>query len=161
MNIYSILTLLSLYGSPVPDLQPAFPNWYQPHGQVTGFRFDNLSNPDTSGFDFTWITPTDTIQTFELSLNLLHPMICEGEFEVTLIARHRVYEVEFSRSMCVFVVWSYYDYSYCLESCPPEFNLTPPFTPYQYRTDCGLDSDCDGWIGAVDLLNVLTQLNPE
>jgi len=160
MNLYTLLTLLSLYSTPVPDLQPAFPNWYQPHGEVTGFKFDNLSNPDTTGFDFTWITPTDTIEAFELSLNLLHPMICEGEFEVTLIARHRVYEVEFARSMCVFVVWSFYDYAYCIESCPPEFNLTPPFTPYQYRTDCGLDSDCDGWIGAVDLLNVLTQLNP-
>lgn len=158
MNIYSILTLLSLFSTPVPDLQPSFPNWYQPHGEVTGFVFDNLSQPDTSGFDFTWITPTDTIEVAELSLNDLHPMICEGQFEITLIATHRTYGTKYSRSMCVFVVWSWYDYDYCPDSCPPEFDLNPPFEPYQYRVDCGLDSDCDGWIGTPDLLNVLSQL---
>ena len=166
MTIYTLLLLLSMYGSPVPDIEPASDNWKQPHGEFTNFTFDNLSHPDTTGFDFFWTIQGNTYQSDALPLDWLHPMECEGVMPLTITARQRITQTVYERTICVYVVWSWYDYPTC-EEVPCTFvdvlnqPLLTDFEPHQYRVDCGLDADCDGLIGAVDLLNILTQIENE
>ena len=162
--IYQLLLLLSVYGQEVPDLQPAFYNYFQPHAQYTNFQFDNLSNPDTSGFTFYWTVDSTTYQVDELPLNWLLPMDCHGVMPITLRAYHDTFQVTYERTMCSWVIWSYYydEYPLC-EEVPCTFvdvlnePLTPEFTPYYYRIDCGLDADCNSLINANDILALLAQ----
>lgn len=159
-----------MFGDSVPDIQPTFYNHFHPHGQYTNFKFNNLSNPDTTGFDFAWTVNDSVFYGNELPLNNILPNVtdsaylstfCEGVFDVKLTATHRATQTVFENSKCSFVVWTWYNYPECIEGeCTFDEvgeELTPPFDPYQYRVDCGLDSDCNGMINVYDVLNVLNQ----
>jgi len=161
--LYLLLTFLSLYGTQSRDLQPAFPTFFQPHGQQTAFEFDNLSRFDTVNYDWTWQWQDREYNGAFLPLNQMLPMTCEGAFPMTLTATDKATQATFSRTECVWVVWSYYDFPPCQSECTiidaGGVVIYEPFDPYQYRVNCGLDANCNGIYDAEDLLTILSQLN--
>lgn len=159
--IYNLLLFLAVFGQESGDIQPAFPTFFQPHGEVTNFRFTNLSRPDTTGFDFIWLTQNKEFHMRELPLDSLHPAACEGAFSLTLRAINRYTLQEFERTECVWVSWSYYDYSDCQDTCTiidaSSVIIWEDYVPLQYQTNCGLDYNCSGIFDTNDLLDLLAQ----
>jgi hypothetical protein len=160
MNIETLLLFLSVYGSQVDDIQPAWPSFFQPHGQFTAFRFQNLTEPQPPGATYEWITQGETWQGYELRLDTMRTwQSCEGAFSMTLRVT-TPQRVVFERTECVWVVWSYYDFPECDDGCTiaeAGWVLHPDYEPWQYRVELGFDTDGDGWITANDLLNLLSE----
>jgi len=166
----TLLLFLSLYGTSVtpPDLIPAWPNFFQPHGQQTTFKFNNISEPDSTlnEFSFTWEVAGQQWQIFQLPLDSirpdsLHPQFCEGQFYVSLTATHNPTGAIFERTECAHVVWSYYNGEPCPGPCTMDstfYDFYPNVEPYYFRISNGMDHNSDGLINAPDLLFILAAI---
>jgi len=159
--INDLLLFLALFSSAPRDLQPAFPTFFQPHGAITAFEFSNLSRYDTSDYQWTWRWHDREYQGFDLPLNELLPMFCEGAFPLTLVAVDVNTGASFERSECVWVTWTYYEFAECDMGCSiidaGAVVIWENWEQYQYRNLCGLDKDCDGLHDVDDLLDLLSQ----
>lgn len=160
MNVETLLLFLSSFGLGYPDAQPAWPSFFQPHGPVTTFEFTNETQPDDGLFTYTWETQDHTYTGRDLPLDTLRTWNpCEGAFEVTLTATHPTGAV-FSRTECVWVVWSFYDFPECDDGCTIAdcgWWFYPEVESWHYRQATGFDVDADGTVTTMDLLQLLSQ----
>jgi len=158
MNVQTLLSFLSVFGMQCPDAQPAWLSFFQPHGANTSFVMQNLSQPDDGLFTWTWETQGSEWQGESLPLDTLRQwQNCEGAFEVTLTGTHPTGAL-FSRTECVWIVWSYYDFPECQDGCSivdAGWWLYPEVPEWHYREATGFDVDGDGTITANDLLILL------
>jgi hypothetical protein len=149
--------ILAFYGNSVPDVQPAFSNYYQDiNGGFNGFdnltRIDGTYQPDRlDEFTFVWLFQGNEYETQDLVFNQVE-WSCDGVMEVGLRAIHIETGATFERWQTAFAEWSNTKLypSPCLEGVC-QFCIDPiwtPYTPYQYQTqlavwDCNGDNLCN------------------
>jgi hypothetical protein len=174
-DINDLLSFLALYGTTIPDILPAFNNYYQDIsgggsnlGNLTllnGSAFlapGNVVLQDTTNYKFDWYI-NGVLQCSEANPKLWDlddNLECDGVVELKLRVTDNVYGTVFERTQ-----WAYIDYNYinscnCPE-CPPIVSVFYTFYPdvdsYYYIVDCATwDLNCDNEISSSDLLIFLS-----
>lgn len=159
----TLLLFLSLFGSIVPDTQPAFANYYQNIAQGNN-GFDNLTRlngveSDLSEFTFVWILQGNEYETFDIAFNQIE-WSCDGVMIVTLRAIHSS-GAEFERSQVSFAEWA--NTSQYPSPCVKGYSvadLSPiweDYCCYEYQTKFSpFDYNQDNQFSTFDLLGLLT-----
>jgi len=159
MNIELLLSFLSVFGTSYPDAQPAWPSFFQPHAEFTTFKFTNHTTPDDGLFTWKWETQGVEWEGINLPLDTLRNWQgCEGAFQVKLTGVHPT-GATFSRTECVWVIWSFYDFPECNDGCSiidAGWVFFPEVGEWYYREATGFDLDGDGTVTANDLLILLS-----
>jgi len=171
-TVTDIIDFLSAYGNTVPDILPAFNNYYQDIGlggsymgnlsRINGNNFFATGNQvlqDTLPYTFSW--SLDGVQQCEVAnpklWDLDNNLSCDGVLIMNLTISNNSLGYSFSRSE-----WSYLGYNYIADcdcpDCPCQFCVFYDFypddyEPYQYQTSFATwDLNEDNSIDVSDLL---------
>ena len=169
-----LLELLGMYGTNIPDVVPAFNNYYQDItggasnlGQlslVNGELFvTNVGDlvTDTVGYTFDWYI-NDVLQCTEVNPKLWDlddNLVCDGVVRMRLDIT-TPQNAKYSRTEWAYIDYNYIDNCEC-EDCPNLFEVFytfyPDVQPYYYQVECAeYDFDCNQTINASDLLTFLS-----
>lgn len=157
--------LLGFFGQDVPDVQPAFSNYYQDiNGGNDGFdnltRIDGTFQPDRlSEFTFVWLWQGNEYTAQDLVFADVE-WNCDGVMDVGLRAIHNETGATFERWQVSFAEWGNTNLypSPCLEGVC-QFCTDPiwiPYSDYEYQTGLAVwDCNGDNHANTADLLCAL------
>ena len=172
-TISDVLEFLGMYGITIPDVTPAFNNYYQ---DITGGASNlgqlSLSNgelfvtntgvliTDTTGYTFDWYI-NDVLQCTEADPKLWDlddNLSCDGVVEMRLDIT-TPQGAKYSRTQWAYIDYNYIDNCDCL-NCPSLFEVFYTFYPdvpsYFYQVECAeFDFNCNQTIDSSDLLTIL------
>lgn len=173
-DINDVLTFLAFYGYEIPNIVPAYNNYYQDIN-IGGSRLGQLSiingQPfinnngvllnDTLKYSFDWYI-NDVFQCSEANPRLWdfdENLICDGVVELKLRIIHNQLGFIYERTQ-----WAYLDYNYiqncnCI-GCPLPFEVFyapyPNVDSYFFQVECAtFDFNCNQIIDSFDLLTLL------
>lgn len=172
-GMLDLLEFLGMYGITIPDVTPAFNNYYQDIGlgasnlghlsKANGLLFVTNGGvwvTDTTGYTFDWYI-NDVLQCSEANPKLWdldENLICDGVVEMRLditTPQHAKY----TRTQWAYIDYNYIDNCSCPE-CPALFEVFYTFYPdvpsYFYQVECAeFDFNCNQTIDSSDLLTIL------
>ena len=162
-NSKDLLDFLAVYGEKVPDITPAFMNYYQDISSAqTNSLFDNLTEP-TLDCSYKWYINDKLVSTDQnLVLNpLVNVLPCEGVVRVRLEVTDKRFGTVYQREE--YGLLEFVDLTEWCEcgGCPDYWDVFyefyPPHDPYFYQTQHSRwDFDKNNFINSEDLLTFLS-----
>jgi hypothetical protein len=162
-----LLDFLAVYGEKIPDVTPAFMNYYQDiSSSQSNSLYDNLSEP-VGNYSYRWyINNVFVSSDYHLVLNpLVHILPCEGVMRVRLEVTDKRFGNLFAREEWGFLEFvdknDFTEWCVC-DGCPDHWNVFYEFYPVRgpyYYEIRGARWDFDGnhFINSEDLLVFLSR----